>query len=429
MSWIARKSKHNPDFARGDTLAKGEEFLESVRVTAIRYEATSDTPDYPRRSDTYYTHGTLPPPHPEHANLERLLSFFCPASPLDKALIRALLCQPIWYIRGIPRPGWIIDAHEAQGCGKTTLAELVAYLYGGATVETSKQELEMRRDALTKRCLSYDGRKNRIMLLDNITGDFSSDELANWMTRQDITGMAPYGRGEECRPNNFTFILTANTATVSHDLADRCFHVFLTKPPRAETFADWKQNVMAYIDKNRLAIFSDIVDLISRHRPFDTLPQTRFAAFERAILQPCCGTDETYRDALEYLQGSSDESDSEAELARTISERFEFQIAEAINSSIPQPVFIRTELVNSWGRKALNDLGIDTKSPPIQIVRNLAKTGAIRQIDATVKRWPVTSRRGKRVSGLAWCFSETTDSAIVIGRDASENVFTERVES
>jgi len=340
-----------------------------------------------------------------------------------------MLCQPLWYIRGIPRPGWIIDAHEAQGCGKTTLAELIANLYNGSPIETSKQELELRRDALTKRCLSTDGRKNRIMLLDNVTGEFASDELANWMTRQDITGMAPYGHGEECRPNNLTFILTANTATVSHDIADRCFHVFLTKPPRtAPGHADWKQDVMAYISGNRLAIIADIIDILSRHRPFQTQPQTRFAAFERAVLQPCCGTDETYRDVLEYLQGNRDESDSETELARAISERFEYQIAEAINSSIQQPVFIRTEVVNSWGRQALNDIGNDTKAPPIQVVRNIAKTGAIPQIDATVKRWPVTSRKGKRFSGLAWGFSDSTDSAIVIGRDGSGTITTERVD-
>jgi hypothetical protein len=428
MAWIARRSKHNPEFARGDSLAKEAEFMESVRVTTRRYESISDTPDYPRREDVYYTHGKIPDACPNHSRLEKLVDHFCPASPCDRVLIKALFCQPLWYIRGIPRPGWIIDAKDAQGCGKTTLAELVARLYNSAPIVTSKQEMEHRRDILTKRCLSTPGRKSRIMILDNVTGDFKSDDLADWMTQQDITGMAPYGHGEECRPNNFTFILTSNTATVSHDIADRCFYIFLAKPEISDAKrVDWKWDIMQFIDRYRLEIVADIIHMIENHTPFVVVPKTRHAPFERTILQPCAGDEEMYLAVLEHVKNAGEESDTEHDLARTIIDVFEHNIAKVVGSDISRPVFIRTEVANSWGRHAFNDVDFDYKGKPITEIRNMAKRGLIPMIEKETKRWPRTSAK-IRPSGLAWNFTDTTESALVISKDAEGKESVQQVE-
>lgn len=428
VAWIARKSKQNPEFSNGDSLARADEFMETARVESRRYEATSDTPDYPRREDTYYTHGPIPPACPERSRLKTLVGFFRPSSEEDRILMTALFCQPLWYIRGIPRPGWIIDARESQGSGKTTLAEMVARLYNGSVLSTSKQELELRRDVLTKRCLSGSGRKSRIVLLDNITGNFSSDELSDWMTREDITGMAPYGRGEECRPNNLTFILTANSASVSHDIADRCLHLFLSKPDLASANrADWKWSVMQYIEDHRLEIVADIIDMVSTHKAFSTPPRTRFPTFERDILQPCCGTEDAYLRVLEHIRATREESDTSNELARCVAETFHFNIAKAIGTTMPRPVFIRTEVVNSWGRQAMNDIGYEYPGKPSALIREMVGNDLFPLADKDLRRWP-TSSTSKRYSGLAWGFTVDTKSAIVIGREGDGRITTETIE-
>ena len=116
----------------------------------------------------------------------------------------------------------------------------------------------------------------------------------------------------------------------------------------------------------------------------------------------------------------------EQDTARAITDHFDAQISRALRSDIPRQVFLRTEVVNSWGRQALNDsMGSEFKGRPIQLIRNLAKAGFLPKADRELKRWPVTSRRGERVSGIAWHFEETTEEATVIGKNADGGITTE----
>jgi len=422
MAWIARRSKRNPEFARGDGMAKESEFYESVRVTCHKYESYSLVPDYPRRSDVYYAHGPMPAACPDRSRFWKFVDFFLPATDEDRLLIASLACTPLWYMPGIDRPSWIIDSRDGQGSGKTNLAELISELYGHAPISTSPHELQNRMDVLLKRCLSSSGRKARVMLVDNVTGDFQSPELAELITRKDITGMAPYGHGEEVRPNNLVYVITANSATVSTDIADRSYYIHLCRPAvDSDSRAGWKGRVQSYIAQHRLEIIADIIAIISGHKPFASAPRTRFAAYEVAVLQAVCGSEETYMDVIETIKGAREESNVEQDQARAIAEVFAFNIERELRSEIAQPVFIRTELANSWGRQALRE-SVDFKGYPIQLIRNLAKSGFLPQIDGNIKRWPMTSRRDVRWSGIAWNFSDSTEQATVLGRDADGNV-------
>lgn len=425
LSWIGRRSKHNPEFCRGDSFVTTREFLASIGATAHRYESISDTPDFPRRSDVYYAHGDIPAPCPQHSRLQGFVDFFLPDSAEDRCLIIALACAPLWYIPGIDRPSWIIDSKDGQGSGKTNLAEIISELYGHAPISTSRQELTQRMDVLIKRLVSQSGRRSRVLLVDNVTGDFQSPELADLITRKDITGIPPYGHGEEVRQNNLTFIVTTNTATVGSDLADRSLYIHVRKPEQTLDRTNWKKRVQAYIAQHRLEIIADIIDLLSRHVPFSVPPRTRFAAWETAILQPCCGDEETYASVLDHITVSREESNVEQDTARAITDHFDAQISRAIRSDIPRPVFLRTEVVNSWGRQALNDsMGSEFKGRPIQLIRNLAKAGFLPKADRELKRWPATSN-ANRVSGIAWNFEETTEEATVIGKTADGSIMTE----
>ena len=423
MSWIGRRSKHNPDFARGDAFVTQRELLASIEATAHRYEAISTTPDFPQRDDVYYTHGAIPTPDPSYSRFNTLVDFFCPESPQDRMLVAALICAPLWFIPGIDRPSWIIDSRDGQGSGKTNLAEIVADLYGHAPISTSKQELAFKMDVLVKRCVSQSGRKARVLLVDNVTGDFQSPELSDIITRKDITDMAPYGRGEEVRPNNLTIIITANTATVGTDIADRSMYIHLSKPPSSPENVTWKARVQKYIDNHRLEIVADIIAMLSSHKPFDSAPQTRFAAWETAILQPCCGDQKSYNAVIEHIKSAREESNVEQDQARAIIELFEFNIERYTGSEIQRPVFLRSEVVNSWGRSALNDsMGSEFKGRPLQLIKNLAKQGFIPQIDPSIRRWPTSSRAGPRFNGIAWNFENETDAVMMLSRDADGEI-------
>ena len=423
LSWVARRSKLNTDFGRGDAMVTPRQLKSSIRETCRRYEAISGTPDWPRRDDVYYKHGTIPVPDPEHARFWTFVDFFLPASPEDRALIAAFCCSPLWYIPGIDRPSWIIDSKDGPGCGKTTFVEIVADMYGHAPISTSRQELTNKIDVLIKRCVSQEGRKARVMLIDNIVGVFNSSELADLITRKAITGIPPYGRGEEVRPNNLIFAITANSATVSHDIADRSFYINLSMPEKDNDRASWKGRVMDYIERHRLEIVADIIDMLSRHTPFSMPPRLRFAAFEQSILQPCCQTEEMYDSVCSLLKESKEESNIEQDQAREIAEMINAEIARVRNTDVECPVFIHSKLVNSWGRKAISDTH-DFKGQPIILVRQLAKAGFLPQCDKDIKRWP-TSSRHDRVSGIAWNFRDEVEECVVLRRDADGNVISE----
>jgi len=423
LSWIARRGKLNPDFGRGDAMVTARQLKASIRSTCRRYEAISGTPDWPRRDDVYYKHGPIPAPDPDHVSFWGFVDFFLPATPQDRALIAAFCCAPLWYIPGIDRPSWIIDSKDGPGCGKTTFVEIVADMYGHAPISTSRQELTNKIDVLIKRCVSQEGRKARVMLIDNIVGVFNSSELADLITRKAITGIPPYGRGEEVRPNNLIFAITANSATVSHDIADRSFYINLAMPEKDNDRASWKSRVMAYIERHRLEIVADIIDMLSTHTPFAKPPRLRFAAFEQSILQPCCQSEEMYDSVCALLKDAKEESNVEQDQARSIEELFIERIVNVSGLDSESPVFIHSKLVNSWGADAIKD-DHDYKGKVITLVRQLAKAGFLKRCDKEISRWP-TSSRHNRVSGIAWNFHDAIETCTVLRKRSDGSVSTD----
>jgi len=423
LSWVARRSKLNTDFGRGDAMVTARQLRSSIRETCQRYEAISGTPDWPQRGDVYYKHGPIPAPDSDHARFWGFVDFFLPATPQDRALIAAFCCAPLWYIPGIDRPSWIIDSKDGPGCGKTTFVEIIADLYGHAPISTSRQELTNKIDVLIKRCVSQEGRKARVMLVDNIVGVFNSPELADLITRKAITGIPPYGRGEEVRPNNLTFAITANSATVYHDIADRSFYIHLMMPEKNNDRASWKGRVMDYIERHRLEIIADIIDLLSTHKPFASPPKLRFAAFEQSILQPCCETEDMYGAVCDALKESKEDSNVEQDQARSIVEMFDERIEIARGTEIKGPVFLQSKLVNSWGRDAIKD-DHDWPGKPITLVRQLAKASFLPQCDKELKRWP-SSSSGERVSGIAWRFHDAVETCVVLKKSSDGSVTSE----
>lgn len=408
VSWISRKSGQCVDWSRGDGFLTKEEFFEGLLDEAIQYESTSSVPSWPVRDDVYYTHGKLPAPDQKHKYFWDLVDFFKPADEENRRLMAAFFIAPIFYKSGVARPAWVIDSDSGAGTGKTTLVEIVSHLYDTPPMRTNKQELKFNIVDLMKRMLSTKGRNARVLLVDNIVGSFSSPELADMISAHSLSGKPSYGRGEETRPNDVVYAITANSAKLDNDLADRSFCIIIGKPDKKTT---WASEVRDYIKKNRMHVFADIVDILEKHRPFEGVsPTTRVPMFEVQVLQAVCESVDQYRTVLDTLNKARAESNVEDELAADITDMIKQKLSDMEISPIKQDVFIRSAVLDKWLAEITNHNQNNS-----QIIRNLAKMNMIKNVDLKVAIYPSNGPKKRR--GIAWR-SDATDS-----RDSFKPVF------
>ncbi len=419
FSWIGRKTKKTVEWAKTDGCVTKAEFYEALRAEATSYSAISMVPDYPARSDVYYAHPDLPKPSENHSAFWNFIDFFSPVDSVNRTLIAAFVMSPIFYISKVDKPLWIIDSPDGQGSGKSTIPFLTAQLYGyqgigGEVIDVTMYDLEKNYMEVVKRLISPAGRNNRIFLLDNVKGMLRSANLAKLVTTSSISGRASYGRGEESRPNNLTYVVTINSATVDTDIASRAFYIMVKKPTRS---ANWKINVCAHIEKYRMNIFADIIDIISGHQPYGIDPITRTPEFETRVLQAVCGSPEHYQTVMEFLISKKEETNSDEETARRIEEEI-FQRMINVkpimgrNSINPKTdrIFIRSNVIEEWFK---GKSWIDRQ--PVSIINNLARTGMLPQVSPKVTKWPHHADKLKRRNGILWNPGGTDEQTRVIG--------------
>jgi 5S rRNA maturation endonuclease (ribonuclease M5)/desulfoferrodoxin (superoxide reductase-like protein) len=394
ISWIELKTGQKVQWKRGDDCVSKAEFKSGLRAVARQYESISQTPDWPHRDDVYYAATDLPEPSPNHEVFDGLVGFFKPATPEYRTLLKTLFCAPLYYRKGIPRPMWIIDSEDGAGTGKTTIAETIASLYHSDPIQCQKNDLRNRMDELIKRIVSSSGRQARVFLLDNVTGYFKSEELSGLVTRTSITGKAPYGRGEESRPNNLTYIVTSNTASVDNDIAQRAYFIFVR---RAELSAKWKSDLNEYIRTYRQQIFADMIDMLNHAPAMQMEPQTRFPEFETQCLRANCADVDEYKRVLETIKNDAKKANAEDEMGEQICDEIIENLRKiGVQNPDITPVFIHTKVAAHW----LEDYykGQD-EHVIIQEIRNLAKHGLLPKIHPKCDRMRGPS--GKR-RGILW---------------------------
>lgn len=411
FAWIQRKSKHVTSWARGTDFTTKEEILAGLAAEATRYEAISYVPDWPQRNDVYYAHKKLPPACPMKSRFNSLVDAFAPATPEDKTFLRALICAPLWYRYGIPKPSWVIDSEDGPGTGKSTIVEVIAHLYCGEPIRTNRQELRYGIQELIKRAISSHGRQQRLLMIDNITGSFSCPELADMITAGAISGRAPYGRGEETRPNNLVYVITANTAVLDTDLADRSFFINVRRPKRD---AEWKSRLLRFIEENRFKIIADIISMLEEDH-FTASVQTRFPEFETSILQAVCAGEEEYESAITHWQARRSESNIEDEHSRIINDTIREQLADLNIHPDQNAVFLRTQVIEHWLKDAISSDSYIGNLP--QYVRNLAKMGLLPEISPKIKRYPMNGNN--RRSGFMW-HKDSENSVITLALNSKK---------
>ena len=403
FAWIGRKSKKVPNWNSGAGFLPKKEMFINIETSAKRYESIARSPSWPMRKDVYYAHPPLPPPSKVHRYLSEFAEMFDPSSDEDKNLLIAFICAPLWYVPGLPRPSFIIDSPHGHGVGKSTLVTQIADLYGSNAIQTTQNELANDPERVKRRMLSKSGRDARLFLVDNVAGDWNSPEFASMVSDSKITGMAPYGRGEESRPNDLIYVITANTAKVSSEIADRSLYIFIDRPDRGKGHDSWKLKIMNYIEKYRYNIIADIIDMLENHELFlDVQLTTRFPEFESSILHPCCGSPEQAMNVANYIKRTRSDSNSEEEKANAIREAIHHGLEE-VALKPESAAYLSTSVINSWGRHGLNNIGDNSREKPMQMVLNLAKLQLLPELNIGIRRlqrW----QDGKNVSasGLGW---------------------------
>lgn len=391
MSWIGEKSNHSVMWH--DTIgcvSRGELYCGLVR-NARRFEKVSSVPDYPKRTDVYYTYRNELNPTKGHIAFETLMGFFNPQDESSRVLLRTLFAAPMYYRHGIQRPCWIIDSKNGQSVGKTTVCELLGMLYNCEPIKTSKSELEKDFKELLKRIVSTSGRNSRIVMVDNVKGVFDDEHFSDLVTGFGISGKAPYGRGEETRPNDITYIITSNSANIGSDMASRSFLLFIAPP---KTRSDrWKDNVLAFIQEHRYEILGDIYDILSNNEvPNEVIARTRVPEFEREVLYPMSGSVNSYNTTIDYIMKARSDANVDEERAIQVVEIIKNEIQSHLKTD-PETVvaFLRSNLVEYW----LKDVEIH-----VQDIRNMINTGRITCFDPEIRRYPTSSANNLRSSGL-----------------------------
>lgn len=402
FAWMQGCSKHEIKWRSGVGLVSRDELFARVYQTAKTYSGVSAAPHFPKREDIFYTHEPLPKEVDQtHDTFWRLVDFFSLASEVDKTLFAAFLCAPAFYNGKDPRPAWIVDTVNAQGSGKSTVVEMCAYLYNEVPLDLDLKTLGNDSTVLVKRVLSAEGRSKRIAMIDNATGQIAGGVLAKLVTMQSISGMAPYGHGEESRPNDITWTCTVNGANFDSDMASRSYTIRVKKPDYYDPM--FKTNVMEFIDRNRMRIFSDIRDMME-HAPLRRRSNSRFGMFDSRVVSAVCRTDEEFKAVDNLISGVSEENNEDYERGQA----FEEMIRQAICTysehdmgglSANYPIFFRTRDIELLLHRSSGM----THKMSIGEVRSLLKMGALKNWSKKVSMSPgVRDSKYPRCRGMLW---------------------------
>lgn len=389
-AWVNGTSRHQSDFRAGGSFCGWSELFERLLQTVTRYEGISGAPWFPARANVFPTYPMLPPADPTHTRFWELVDRFCPATRADRTLIAAFLCAPMFYDPAAARPAWIVDTVDAQSSGKSTVVKMACLLYNETPLGMDLNTLERDLVNIKKRLLSSEGRRSRIALFDNVEQTLKSSALADFVTSASITGMAPYGRGEERRPNDITWTATVNGAEVDTDMATRSYMIHVRKPVNPDPM--WEKKTMDMINGNRLQIYADILDMFSG-APFRVRRESRFGVFDSVVLSAVCRSDEEFAAVDAAIQGCAASANTDAELGAEFMELVNAKIAAANNFDTARidgiPVAIRCTDIDRILRSSSGALRTWTSKR----IRRLVKAGMIPQVDRDVERIGNNSNR------------------------------------
>ena len=345
FAWIRQHAR--VVWRRGDDKVPQDEFHAHLLRTAQVYDAVEMVPHWPPVPGICYMTPALP--EADGSYLEMLLDAFSPATPVDRALMKAYLMTLVWGGAPGTRPAFLftgpeVDEQQGRGVGKTTFATITAPLFGGFLRVGTREDMP----AIIKRLLSAQGRGKRVVLLDNVkTHRFSWAELEAFITSPVISGHEMY-RGEGQRPNTTTVAITVNGASLSKDLAQRAIVVRLARPEHA---AAWAETVARYIADCGPEILADLRRLLESGATATYSRPSRWAAWEAEVLAKV-EDPQACQAAILQRQALVDDDASEAEI---VAEHFLTQLTRRGIDPATGYVLVARPLAREWLEAALGE--------------------------------------------------------------------------
>lgn len=305
FAWIQSKSRlqwKRGNATDGETLVTKAEYYEYLCANAEFYEAVELYPHEPPLEKHYYAWKAPEDYSPTGEYLDKLLSMFTNyETEEDKALIKAMFLTPAWGGELSSRPAFTITAPD-RGCGKSTISDAVGLVYGNIIDLVMGRKAE---DDFVPRLLTPSALTKRIVRIDNVKQELSSEMLEGIITATTISGKQMY-YGENSRPNTLVFFITGNGIRLSRDMAERCFILRLRRP---DLRPEWKSEVTQFVSQYQKYILADIIYELKKN-PTPTTAKDRWMSFVSQVL-PHCTNDVTAVVKLNHLRRSSCDDDLE----------------------------------------------------------------------------------------------------------------------
>lgn len=407
-AWIAEKSNQVVDMADiGGAMSAGE-LLSSLQHNSIRYAGISMTPLWPDGNDMFLAHGELPPAEHNDDLLDQFLDFFHAETPEDRILLKAYFMTSVYYRFHSNTPLFVIDTKKAQGVGKSTIPHTLAMLSGGvdddsgALVDIPQREFAdaANNSTVTKRLLSSSGRTKRCILIDNVQGFFGSSTLSSLLTTPYISGMSPYGKGDESRRNDLITTLTANSATLSRDLISRAMFIFIKPVEDESTKYQWKSRLVSFLKASRLQLLSNIVAKLKAGPQYDYTPNSRFPDWEYDVLATACGDLNAMEAVWKKTQERRVMSDGDADDAEAIIKYFKHRLTNMGANPDTHPIWIQSDVLKQWTTSAVHGFGGRDGRGALHHLRNLVNQRQIPELTTEIESFPHRGQHRRR--GMFW---------------------------
>jgi len=336
------------NWATGANMPTQKHFFSYMRQFCPKYADICKYPHYPRVTQ-YLCQNDIEPEN--NGKLGELLTFFKPATDVDKHLLEAFFITPSWGGKPGTRPGFSIqgvdeDIKGGIGVGKTTVCESLANIFATKMLDFSITDSK----SFSMKMLGNQN-NSRIIRYDNVKTDkLDSDVIEFMLTSSSFTTDKKWASSVTLQ-NYYTTVITFNNPSFSEDMAARLINIHLERPSLAERRVFAKE-LPEFIEANRDAIIADILYRLQNAKgEVDCEWGTRFPAWETEVLLPSCG--QAMPEVLKTIltrQGVISESSTAAD---DIAEIFESNIRDAIRQT-RQENGGTNDLENSW--KADNEI-------------------------------------------------------------------------
>jgi len=340
-AWVNGTSHHQSDFTTGSAFCTYRELQSRLLQTRPCYDVIARAPWFPVRDDAFAAYEALPSPDATRSKLDELMAFFLPATEADATLMRAFFFAPM-FNTDAARPAWVIDTVDAQGSGKTTVVKACGWIYNEQPLKFDLKQMDFDASKVKREILSSEGREKRLVLFDNVVTSFKGGTLADMITTQSITGMAPYGHSTETRKNDITWCVTVNGVTVDSDMSTRSYIIHI-KSPGEDADPLWEAHLRAFINENRPQILADIMESL-RVAPMRRRKKSRFGEFDAVVLSAAAKTDADFDAADAALRAASEAANDDADLAAQCVEAIASALVAYDDKDMSKPPRVRPDL-------------------------------------------------------------------------------------